>query len=145
MIKLSWLFSRHGFSIRLRLVIDMRLSDINVIEEVPGLSHFAAKGLHTSSFGHLPLFFSLLLVADPLRVLGGDQRLDPLGEYGLGAGIVGIFVGSGPGQPEELLVLQPLGGGAVVGPVLLELVEPLHRLQNDHDHPQSAGDKGIVP
>ena len=86
----------------------------------------------------------LLLITDPLRVLGGDQRLDPLGEYGLGAGIVGIFVGPGLGLPEELLVLQTLGGGAVARPVLLELVEPLHRLKNDDDHAEDTRDPCIA-
>jgi len=76
--------------------------------------------------------------------LRGDQGLDPLGEEGIGVWILGIFVGPGPGEPEEPLVLQPLGGGAVAGPVLLELVESLHRLQDDHDHAQAAGDPWII-
>lgn len=78
-------------------------------------------------------------------MLGGDQRLDPLGEYGLGAGIFGIFIRPGPGLPEELLVLQRLGGGPVVRPVLLELEEPHHRFDYDDDDSKAAGDPRIGP
>lgn len=105
----------------------------------------SVRKISASSFGFLLLFSCLLLVADPLRVLGGDQRLDPLGEEGFKGGIFGIFVRSGPGEPEVLLVLQPLGGGAVARPVLLKLEESLHRLQDDDGHTEYTSDPCIAP
>ena len=58
-----------------------------------------------------------------------DEPLDALGEQRLGSGRGSVRPGAR--EEEELLVLEPLAGRAVGGPVLLILLELLEPLEHD--------------
>src|SRR3712207_7921537 len=72
-------------------------------------------------FPYTPLFRSRVARLAELRLRPGggflgDEAFDALGQSGVGP--VGLRIGTGGGEVQELLALQRLGGAAIGDPVL---------------------------
>jgi hypothetical protein len=73
-------------------------------------------------------------------VLAGDQLLDSLGQTG--SPVVDVGVRARAGEEQELLVLERLGGRAVVEPSFLVLIEVLHAFEHHHDKAERRDQRG---